>query len=169
MVGPQAPRPFGRKILSLYYGSDSAPVAVLSTIARALPPANIDIYLSPGIKATLISGRNLPDISTVGDTEYARRRRAAIAGASRMPTTWRDTLQARDPPIRLAAFHGQRITRPCGPAESGRHYFQLTHRMLMRKLSPSFNEAAIVLAGPGITKLIKGPTRRYLGCWRRRT
>jgi hypothetical protein len=29
--------------------------------------------------------------------------------------------------------------------------------MLMRKLSPSFNEAASVLAGPGITELIKGP------------
>ena len=53
------------KILSLYYGSDSARVAVLSAIARALLPANIDIYLGLTKKATLISGRNLPDISTV--------------------------------------------------------------------------------------------------------
>jgi hypothetical protein len=29
--------------------------------------------------------------------------------------------------------------------------------MLMRKLSPLFNEAASVLAGPGIRRLIKGP------------
>jgi hypothetical protein len=36
-------------------------------------------------------------------------------------------------------------------------FFHPTRRMLMLKLSPSFNEAASVLAGPGITELLKGP------------
>jgi hypothetical protein len=56
--------PFGRKILSLYYGSDSARADMLLAIGMRCT-ANIDLYLSPAIKTTLISGRNLPDISTV--------------------------------------------------------------------------------------------------------
>jgi hypothetical protein len=122
MVGRKHLRPFGRKNLSLYYGSDSARLAVLATIARALPPANIDIYLSPAIKTTLISGRNLPDISTVAGRAVTPSTREGVgwppSTPPEMPTSWHYTLQALDPPIRLATFHAQPITRPCGPAES---------------------------------------------------
>jgi hypothetical protein len=38
------------------------------------------------------------------------------------------------------------------PGEINLNLFHPTRRMLMRKLSPSFNEAASVLAGPGITE-----------------
>ena len=42
----------------------------------------------------------------------------AIAGTSKVPTTWHYTLEALDPPIRLATFHVQPIARTCAPAKS---------------------------------------------------
>src|SRR5262245_14095223 len=72
------------KILSLYYGSGSACV---------------DAYMNRGIKTTLISGRNLPDISTVvgravtpSTREGAGRPRPA---SPTMPASWHYALRAR--------------------------------------------------------------------------
>ena len=42
----------------------------------------------------------------------------AIADTSKVLATWDYTLEALDPPIRLATFHVQPIKRPCAPAKS---------------------------------------------------
>ena len=47
-------------------------------------------------------------------------------------------------------FKPSRIQGPA-PGRIKLKLFQPIHSMSMRKLSPSFNEAASVLAGPGIT------------------
>jgi hypothetical protein len=55
--------------------------------------ANIDVYLSSGIKATSISGRNLPDISTV-------------IGRAVTPSTREDVGRPRlTPPEMLTTWH----------------------------------------------------------------
>jgi hypothetical protein len=118
-------------------------------------PANIDVYLNPGIKTTLISGRNLPDISTVVGRAVTPSTREGVGrpwlAPPEVPTSWHDTLQVLDLPSRPVTFYAQPNTRPCA-RRNQTETFQLIRSMSMRKLSPSFNEAASVLAGPGITE-----------------
>ena len=78
--------------------------------------ANIDVYLSLGIKTTLISGRNLPDISTVADRAVIQSTREGVGrpwlASPEVPTSWHDTLQMLDPPSWLVTFHARPNTRP---------------------------------------------------------
>jgi hypothetical protein len=80
-------------------------------------PANIDVYLSSGIKTTLISGRNLPDISTVAGRAVIPSMREGVGrpwlASPEVPTSWHDTLQVLDPPSWPVTFHAQPNTRPC--------------------------------------------------------
>ena len=80
--------------------------------------------------------------------------------------SWYDGLRPQHADDYLSCPADYKALRPGG---INLKLFHPTRRMLMPKLSPSFNEAASVLAGPGISELIKGPTHRYLGRWRRRT
>src|SRR5690348_3371744 len=65
MVGPQAPWLVRKKDLKPLLQIGQCPRGCAIDYRPAPAPANIDIYRSTRIKTTLISGRNLPDISTV--------------------------------------------------------------------------------------------------------
>jgi hypothetical protein len=86
---------------------------VLLTIARVLLPANVDIYLSPVIKTTLISGRNLSDISTVVGRAVTASTREGLGwprpAPPGVPASWHYTLEALESPSRLTTFHASRI------------------------------------------------------------
>jgi hypothetical protein len=69
-----------------------------------------------------------------------------------MLSSWHYALPDTGPPGR-PCLSCQPNTKALRPGGIGWHYFQLIRRILVRKLSPSFKEAAGVLAGPGITEI----------------
>ena len=116
MVGPQAPWLVRKKDLKPLLRVGQCPCGCAIDYMPGAAPANIDVYLSPGIKTTLISGRNLSDISTVAGRAAIPSTREGVGrpwlASPEVPTSWHDTLQVLEPPSRPVTFHAQPNTRP---------------------------------------------------------